>query len=138
MTKDLTYTEALEKLNIIEDNLDKKQDELSTEMAEIISALTKVHKNDTVDDNWDDFFTLFDNIREYAKNNNRAVIEEDRPHQLRLAWRCTNTNKTWSIKIANVKKSLKDADPMKQELVNSAIISQDGKKTLTTILNSKE
>jgi hypothetical protein len=107
MKKELTYVEALEKLTTIADSLDKKQDELSPEMAEIISTLTKIHKNDTVGDNWDDLFAMFDDIREHAKNNDRAVIEEDRPRQLRLAWRCTNTNKTWSIKIANVKKIIK-------------------------------
>jgi hypothetical protein len=138
MTKEITYTEALEKLTAIADNLNKKQDELSPEMAEIISALTKVHKDDAVDDNWDDLFAMFDDIREHAKNNDRAVIEEDRPHQLRLAWRCTNTNKTWSIRITNVKKSLGNSEPSRKELVGRAIMTQDGKIALTASLNSKE
>jgi hypothetical protein len=138
MTKELTYEEALEKLTNIADSLDKKQDELSPEMSEIISALTKVHKNDISDDNWDDLFAMFDDIREHSKNNGRVVIEEDRPHQLRLAWRCTNTNKTWSIRIANVKKSLNESDPSRKELMGRAIMTQDGKIALTASLNSKE
>src|ERR1700676_3139759 len=106
MTKELSYQEAMEKLVKIADALTAPKEELSAEMSEIIAALQKKDSNNSVDDNYDDVWTMFDDIQEHAKNNGRAVINEDRPAELRLAWRCTKTDKTWSIKINNVKKSM--------------------------------
>lgn len=134
----LSYEEALNKLTQIADALDKDPNDLKPEMAEIISALTKKHGNDPADDNWDDVWEMFEDIREHAKNNGRTVVEEDRPTQLRLAWRCTNTNKTWSIRISNVKKSLENSTPDKKDIMSRAIQTQEGKINLTASLNSKE
>lgn len=136
MTKELSHNKALEKLRDIANVLDQDRNELSTEMAEIISALSKTSP-DTVDDNWDNVWEMMDDIKEHAKNNGRSVIEEDRPHELRLAWRCTNTNKTWSIRITNFRKTANDRNGG-LELLDRCLQTQEGKDNLTKSLNSKE
>lgn len=137
MTK-LNHEEALQKLVQIADALDKEPAELTSEMSDILSAISVKHGAAPVDDNWDDLWNMFEDIREHAKNNGRTVVGEDRPHQLRLAWRCTNTNKTWSIRIANFKKSLNNTTPDKKEMVSRATQTQEGRLNLTAALNSKE
>lgn len=145
MTKEIDYQDAIQKLTQIADALDKDPKELTEDMAEIVSALTKKHGDVPSDDNWDNVWDMFEDIREHAKNNGRAVIEEDRPIQLRLAWRCTNTNKTWSIRITDFKKSIDDiqktdasASTNRGDLLRKAIMTQSGKENLTRVLNSKE
>jgi len=122
MTKEITYDEALQKLVKFADALDKDQSELTPEMAEIITALTNVHKDDPVGDSWTDVWAMMEDIREHAKNNGRAIVNADMPMQLRLAWHCTNTNKSWSIRITDFKKSAQTADPVKSEIWQMALI----------------
>ena len=136
MTKELSYDEAIEKLTKIADSLNQKENELSPEMAEIVTALTKKHHKDPASDNWDDVWAMMDDIREHAKNNGRAVINEDRPHQLRFGWRCTNTNKTWSISLSHFKNSA-GPNTEKGKILLASIVSQEGKQALTESLNSK-
>lgn len=144
MTK-LSYNEALEKLVKIADSLDKKQDELSPEMANIITAIANKHSNDSVfdevDNNWDDLFAMLDDMKIHAFNNGGAIIQEDNPLQLKFGYRCTNTNKTWSIRIHNIKNSLnKDEDTGNTEradIFRKAIQTVDGKENLLKIINGK-
>lgn len=147
-SKELNYEEAIDKIMKIADALDKDKSELTDEMAEIVTALTKKHKDDASDDSWDDFVEMLDNIKKHASNGN-TIVEEDRPHQLRLAFRCTNTNKTWSIKISDVNKSIVKLETkqdnqdqiIKDIIVASAlrtfIMTQAGKQTLLNIINGK-
>lgn len=126
--------EVMQKLNEIADAFNKDPKELTPEMSNVISILTA---KPAADDNWDDMLDMLADIREHAKNNGSAIINEDKPMQLRLGWRCTNTNKTWSIRIANFKKSLEKMGPHQKDLISRAIQSQEGKEALTASLNSK-
>lgn len=140
MTKEIDFEDTMQKLTQIAAALDKDPKELTPEMVDIVSALTKKHGNDSADDSWDNVWDMFEDICEHAKNNGRAVISEDKPMQLRLGWRCTNTNKTWSIRITDFKKTAMTnaPDAIKSELLQKAISSQAGKNVLTQALNSKE
>jgi hypothetical protein len=89
------------------------------------------------EDSWDDAKLMFEDIREHAKNNGRAVIEEDRPINLRLAWRCQNTEKTWSIRITNFKASFENVSEHK-DIMRRALMTQEGKHNLTAMLNDKK
>ena len=126
--------EVMQKITEIADALDKNPKELTPEMSNVISILTA---KSAADDNWDDMSDMLADIRDHSKNNGSAIINEDRPMQLRLGWRCTNTNKNWSIRISNVKKSLEKMEPHKKDLILRAIQSQEGREALTASLNSK-
>jgi hypothetical protein len=138
MKKELTYDEALDELIETTDDLCVEPYEMAPE---IFSALSKVHGNDDADDNWEDFFFMLDDMRAHAAANGQAIVEEDRPLQLRLAFRCKNTQKTWSIRITNVKKSLKQeqdaGNASKADVFSRAIMTQEGKKSLVSVINGK-
>ena len=135
MKKELTYNEATE---ILANAPDGSTLDLDTSM-DVIEAMSKVHQNDQVDDNWDNLFAMLDDMKVYAANNGRAIIQEDKPFQLRLGYRCTNTNKTWSIKITNMKRSLAEAEKSgnvdKALVFTMAMQTQQGKENLLKIIN---
>jgi hypothetical protein len=135
-----TYEEVLQKLTEIADALDQDPTTLTSEMLQIISAISVKHGADPVDDSWDNVWDMFEDIREHAKNNERCIVNEDKPMQLRLGWRCTKTNKTWSIRISDFKKTAEASgvNKAKGEILLQCLRTQDGKKALTDSLNSKE
>ncbi len=86
---------------------------------------------------WDDVIAMFEDICEHAKNNGRAVVNEDYPKELKLGWKCSNTNKVWKISIIKLKNSLQKADAKQKDFISRLIITQAGKEVLTELLNSK-
>lgn len=141
MNKELNYDEAIAKLIKIADALEKKEKDeaVSPEMFEIITALTKVHGNDPADDNWTDIYDMMEDMMEHAKNNGRALVSADRPTQLRLGWECKNTGKTWSIRITAFKNTLhRKFSDKAMEIVSRSIMTQAGKQSLTDFINTNK
>ena len=139
MKTKISYEEALQKLGTY-----KNGETLSMEDAmEIIPALTEVHINDPVEDNWDDFDAMIQDMKQHAKNHNQAIVMADRPTQLRLAWKCEDTGKTWSIKIGKLREYIKQLDSSDEELdkrkaniLTNVFMTQDGKIELLLAINS--
>lgn len=95
---------------------------------------------ENTDDEWTDMMVMFHDIRGHAQNNGRSIVEEDRiigPGKSKFAWRCTNTGKTWSIKISTFEQCVKELDPINADIIHRAIQTQEGKQNLTASLNSK-
>jgi len=139
MSKKYTYEEALRNVEkLSKENWDEEESNA------VLSALIDQHRNDNSDDNWDDFGEMMIDMKNHAQNNGRAIIEEDRPVQLRIAYRCTNTNKTWSIKINKLRdytEKLKatgeqlDSGKNKGDVISLAMSSQEGKQKLLEMIN---
>ena len=137
MKKELTYDEAMK---VLADAPDGSSLDVETSL-DVISALSKIHKDDPSYDDYDDVFNMLYDMKLHATNNGQAIIQEDNPIQLRIGYRCTNTNKTWSIRISNLKRSVekeeKFGDAKKADLINRAIKSQQGRENLLKAINSK-
>lgn len=94
-------------------------------------------------DNWDNIVLMIEDIREYAKNNGRRIVNEDRPLEFRVAFRCAKTGKTWSVLMENINTSLQPADTddqaaqTKKELIKACLPSQGGRLSLLHFLNAK-
>lgn len=106
----------------------------SAEINDLSSQQTVKKSNDE----WTDFIEMYDDIREYAKNNGRQIISADRPTQLKFGWQCEATGKTWAIRITDLRKSLEKyrKDNPNDPLIR-AFSSSDGKANLTSVLNGK-
>jgi len=139
MINELNYDDAVAKLIKIAEDLEKKEkgEPLSSEIFEVISVLSKVHKDDPVDDEWDDVYNMFEDMMEYAKNNGRELVSADRPMQLRLGWVCKNTGKTWSIHISTFKSTLDRKFSTKEvDVIKTCIMTQAGKQSLIDFINT--
>jgi len=134
MSKEYTYEEACNKLIEIADVLEQPE-----EGNAIMSALIGRHKNDVVNDGWEDFFAMVNDMKTHALANGQAIEIQDRPMQLRWGWRCTKTGKTWSIKISDLKKYINSLEEQKNtiELLRRTVQTQKGKETLLAIINGK-
>ena len=86
---------------------------------------------------------MIEDIRDYAKENGQRIINEDRPFEFRIGFRCAKTEKTWWINIENMKESLQilendsPATKTKKELVKGCLPSQGGRLALLQFLNNK-
>lgn len=143
MKTEISYDEALQKLDSYKDG-DTLSIEDTIDTIDIISTLSKIHSNDKVEDNWDDFGDMLNDIKQHAKNNNHAIVMADRPTQLRLGWRCENTGKTWSIKIGKLREYIdklgasdEEFNKRKANILRDIFATQDGKKELLDAINDK-
>ena len=140
MKTEISYDEALQKLDSYKDGETLSQED----SMDIISALSKVHANDKVDDNWDDFDAMIKDMQEHAKDHDQAIVMADRPTQLRLAWKCEHTGKTWSIKIGKLREYLnqleasdEEFDKRKANILRDIFMTQEDKKELLASINDK-
>lgn len=137
MTKEISYEDAVKTLQKYVDETIPKE-----EAFDVISALAEFHKNDS-SDNWDDFDAMLKDMKQHALNNGQAIEMADRPAQLRWAWECKNTGKTWSIKIGTLKKykeSLNlgdDVDQKKADVLARTMQTQEGKQNLLDVINGR-
>jgi hypothetical protein len=96
-----------------------------------------------VEDNRDDILAMVEEMRMYAAANHRRIYNEDRPLEFRFGWRCAQTNKTWSIRMDKIAKSLEDVpgEPQdiktKKELLKGCLTSAGGRIALCHFINSK-
>ena len=136
MSKEYTYEEACNKLIEITDAMEQPE-----EGSAILAALIKVHKADKVSDNWDDFPSMLSDMKQHALANGQAIEIKDRPHQLRWAWECTNTGKTWSIKISSIRKYISSLEELgettKADIMRRCAQTQEGKHNLLDMINGK-
>jgi len=87
---------------------------------------------------WTDALAMFEDIREHAKNNGRAIIPADNPAKLRLGWCCSNTGKCWEIRIVDMRKAIEQMPSQQGDLFRRALQTQDSKAALIEILNNKD
>jgi len=92
---------------------------------------------ENANDNWDDFDAMLQDMKQYALNNGQVIEMADRPMQLRWAWKCKNTGKSWSIKISTLKEYIQSLDQKKQATFSKILSSQEGKQGLLNIINGK-
>ena len=92
-------------------------------------------------DSWDNYLDMLNDMKAHAKVNEGAIVQEDRPMELKLAYRCTNTNKTWSCKITNIRKTadelIKNGESEKADLIFKANATEEGKNNLLAVINGK-
>lgn len=93
------------------------------------------------EDNWDNYLDMLEDIKTHANANGGAIFSEDRPMQLKLAYRCANTGKTWACKITNLKKTIdelrKNNENEKADLLVKAHSTVEGKENLLKVINSQ-
>jgi hypothetical protein len=95
------------------------------------------------EDNCDDMILMVEEMRDYAATNHRRIYNEDRPLEFRFGWRCAQTNKTWSIRMDKIAKSLESVPgeaqsvKTKKELLRGCLTSAEGRVALCHFLNSK-
>lgn len=141
MKKELTTQEALDKLVEIAAALDKNPSELASEMAKIVTTLAK--KDDSDDSNdWDNVYDMLEDIKKHADANGGAIIQDDRPAQLKLGYRCTNTNKVWTIRISKLKHSVAPANTevnasTREKIIQLAFQSLTGRENILKVINGK-
>jgi hypothetical protein len=68
-----------------------------------VEAKTEPEK---MEDLWYDPMMMFDDIRGHARGSGCAIVPDERPGTGRLAWRCKNTGKTWSVELSCIKEAL--------------------------------
>jgi hypothetical protein len=118
---------------------DKNAEITDEEAVDIINAAAE-----PVDDNWDNILEMIDDIREYAKQNGRRIISEDRPLSFRVGFRCITTSKTWSVLMSNIYNTLRpdNADDIiiksRKELIMNCLPSKSGRMILMGFLNNKQ
>lgn len=96
-----------------------------------------------VEDLWYDPMAMFDDIKFHAWTNGRAIIPDERPNTNRLAWKCQNTGKTWSVEISCIKETL-DAlavspnpqDQSKSLNIRKCIWTIEGRERLCAFFNA--
>lgn len=136
MTKEYTYEEACNKLIEIADAMEQPE-----EANAILAALIKVHRNDVPSDNWDDFPSMMADMKKHALANGQAIEIKDRPHQLRWAWECANTGKTWSIKISSIRRYISVLEELgnadEADIMRRCAMTQEGKHNLLDVINGK-
>jgi hypothetical protein len=131
--KQYTYDEAIDKI----ENLSKETWD-SEEHNAIMSSLIDRHKDDIVDDDWEDFYAMISDMKAHALINGQAIEIQDRPIQLRWGWRCVNTRKTWSIKISALRKHINSLeDQVNSDILKRSMSTQEGKNNLLDFINGK-
>ena len=101
-------------------------------------------KEEVEDDSWWDIDQMFQEIRWHAKDNGRSVVVEDRNVQPpRLAFRCTSTDKTWSVDmkymyefIDRLSASPKPEAQSRGFQLRKCVSTGEGKKRLAESLNN--
>jgi len=99
-------------------------------------------------DNWDDFILMLDDMKKHVLEENGNIVENDEPIFLRFTYRCVNSEKTWSIKISNVRKSINElrempdsyepmANKIRAGLLERAIQTAEGKNNLLGAINAR-
>ncbi len=96
-----------------------------------------------IEDLWYDPIGMFDDIRYYAATNGRAIVPDERPGTNRIAWKCKNTEKSWSVELSCLKEALDgldgSSDPKNQSLamnVRKCIATIEGRQRLCASFNS--
>lgn len=97
----------------------------------------KQQVNVSIDQKWTDFDEMVEDMAEHAKNNGRALICADLPQKLMLGWACQNTEKTWHIKLTDLRRCIDNTkNAEKRESLRASIVSQEGKVALTKMINN--
>lgn len=84
---------------------------------------------------------MLQDMKQHALNNGQAIEIADRPTELRWAWKCKNTGKTWSIRIGTLKKyqeslNLGDgSNKKKADILARLMQTQEGKQNLLDVIN---
>lgn len=111
------------------------------DLAELLIIADRFKKAEPSPDEWSDFGALIKDMKAYAIANGQAIVEEDRPAELKWAWRCTNTGKTWSIRIPAIKRYVESLESSgeteKADVLMRAAQTQIGKANLLDVINGK-
>jgi hypothetical protein len=131
----LSYEEALQKL----DSYDNGEMISEEDTIDILPAISKVHENDVVDDNWDDFGAMLEDIKKYTRETGNSVVLSDKPMQLRIGYACSKTNRSWSCKIRKMReyfdKLLESGEEEKSNALRKSFMTQEGREVLLAVLN---
>ena len=125
MKTEISYEEALQKL----DSYANGEMISEEDTIDIVSAISKVHENDVVDDNWDDFGAMLEDIKNYTRDTGNFVVLSDKPMQLRIGYACSKTNRSWSCKISKLReyfdKLLKSGEEEKSDALRKSFTTQE-------------
>ena len=105
-------------------------------------VLQKLNDELSVEDNWDDFDAMIQDMKQHAKDNGQAIVMNDQPYLFRFGWLCKQTGKSWSMRIKQFRKyteELKNSDDefkqKKSLILTSAFLTQEGKYNLLAVIN---
>jgi hypothetical protein len=126
--------DAMRKMQEVSEAMQKDKCELDPEMQKMVEILTTPPNPDG---KWEDFIAMLKDMKEHAAANGGAIVQEDRPMQLRWGYRCQNTGKTWSIRIADLKKSMDNMPPDKAEVMLLVVLTKKSKEKLLAVINGK-
>jgi len=91
------------------------------------------------DDCYTDFGDLIVDLRAHALTHGGKIVPADRPWELRLGYICTGTDKTWSIKIADVKKYIGTLETEgfgeEADIIRRMLMTQEGKQSFVDVIN---
>jgi len=118
------------------------------EQQPVIDAPKPEQKQDQVsqvsDDLWFDPMSMFIDIKAYAKYNDRSIIPDERPGTNRMAWKCKNTGKSWSVSLPILLETLNklaaSPDPTDQSKafhIRKCISTIEGRQRLCDSFNAQ-
>lgn len=103
------------------------------EYKELIKELEESGELPVIDKNndYDDFMKLGNDIIEHIRNNPDAkIIQKDDPLRLRIGYKDESSDKTWFIKITELRKSINNLNPDQKDILQRAFMTQEGKQNL--------
>jgi hypothetical protein len=128
-------------VNVKEDTLERVQ---QNEIIQKAIQETVKEVKEEMDDIWWDADGMFQEMRWHAKKNGRAIVLDERITQPpRLAFKCTNTNTSWSLDIKYLNEHcdrlFNSTDPAQQSKgfqLRKCISTHEGKQRLVDSINN--
>lgn len=91
---------------------------------------------------WTNIWDMLVDIRKHARDNGRDIVKADIPEELRCGYKCNVTGKTWTIRIADVKRN---GNTLNSELPSdirdqyrAALSSEEGLELFMKMINGLE
>ena len=82
-----------------------------------------------------DVFEMIKDIKDYAAANGNQIVNQDKPRELKLGFKCEATNKQWTIRIKHIR--CVEADGPSLKIIKNAFCTENGRNLFCDYLNNK-